>query len=101
MNSKESTSSSHLHSIVKLKGSQNYDVWSMKVQMVLIREGLWDVTELDEQPAPGSTDDPAPGPSKDDKTVDRDLDRKARATIILAMDDSLVDHVIGEKTARA
>ena len=36
---------SHLHSVVKLKGSFNYETWAIKTQIVLIREGLWDAIE--------------------------------------------------------
>ena len=33
---------SHFHSVVKLKGSSNYETRAIKTQMVLIKEGLWD-----------------------------------------------------------
>ena len=38
-------STSHLHSVVKLKESSNYETWAIKTQMVLIRKGFWDAIE--------------------------------------------------------
>ena len=40
-------STSHLHSVVKLKGFSNYETWAIKTQIVLIRKGLWDAIEPD------------------------------------------------------
>ena len=39
---------SHLHSVVKLTGSSNYETWAIKAQIVLIRERFWDAIKPDD-----------------------------------------------------
>ncbi len=36
---------SHLHSVVELQGTSNYDMWSTRMKMILIKEKLWTVTD--------------------------------------------------------
>ena len=43
---------SHLHGIEKLEGASNYATWKNAMEMILIREDLWEVTS-GESKAPG------------------------------------------------
>jgi len=45
--------SSHLHGIEKLEGASNYATWKNAMEMILIREDLWEVTN-------GESKDPGP-----------------------------------------
>ena len=88
-------STSHLHSVVKLKGSTNYETWAIKTQMILIREGLGDVIEPDDDL---STTKAKKGKVADSSTttaiVNKSLNQQAVAIIILSLGNSLIDHAI-------
>ncbi len=89
---------SHVHSVVKLQGTTNYDAWALKTKMLLIREGLWSVIEPPVTKTPEAKEEETE--AKGALVVDPDKDQKALATIVLAMDDSLLDHASGATTAR-
>src|SRR5436305_13228602 len=38
------TGTNHLHNVQKLKGASNYATWKDSMEMILIREDLWEVT---------------------------------------------------------
>src|SRR5947207_2957944 len=51
---------SHLHSIEKLKGASNYTAWKNAMEMIFIRENLWEVTS-GKSKAPGPWYEPVLG----------------------------------------
>src|SRR5216117_1577071 len=55
-----SITSSHLHGIEKLEGASNYATWKNAMEMILIREDLWEVTS-GESKAPGPWYEPVLG----------------------------------------
>lgn len=72
------------YTITKLNG-ENYQVWSYKAEMLLIKEGLWDVTvaEMPVQP----------------DAEWRKKDGQARATIALLIEDNQLIHIRQATTA--
>ena len=72
--------------IAKLNGS-NYQTWKFKVELLLIKEDLWDV--VSQEPPEALTPEW------------RAKDRKARASIGLLLEDSQLHLVRKEITARA
>ena len=93
---------SHFQSVLKLKESSNYETWAIKTQIILIREGLWDVIKPDNNlTSPGttvSTTKSTNGPTF--AIIDKTLNQQAVATIILSLDNSLIDHAIGISLAK-
>ena len=87
---------SHLHSVVKFKGSFNYETWAIKTQMVLIRERLWAAIEPGDDLAflrtTASTIKSTNGLTF--AIINKTLNQRAEATIILLLDNSLIDHAI-------
>ena len=70
--------------IAKLNGS-NYQTWKFKVELLLIKEDLWDVVSED--------------PSEPVSAEWRTKDRKARATIGLLLEDNQLHLIRKETTA--
>ena len=83
--------------MVKLKRSSNYETWAIKIQIILIKEGLWDaIKPNDHLTSPGITTSTIK--STDNPTfaiIDKTFNQQAMATIILLLDNSLIDHAIG------
>ncbi len=75
-----------LGGVPKLKGTENYDVWAMKAAQLLIREDFYDAIE--------PTDE-----DKADKSFSK-KNRQARATIILTLDDAILEHAKRATTAK-
>ena len=88
---------SHLHSMMKLKRSSNYETWAIKTQMVLIREKFWDAIEpnnnLTSPRTTASTTKSIDGPTF--AIIDKTLNQRAVATITFFLDNSLIDPAIG------
>src|SRR5437667_6949424 len=55
-----SITSLHLHGIEKLEGTSNYVTWKNAIEMILIREDLWEVTSSKSK-APGLWYEPVLG----------------------------------------
>ena len=93
---------SHLHSMVKLKGSSNYETWAIKTQMVLIRKRLWDAIKPNNNftslGTTASTTKSTNSPTF--AIIDKTLNQQAMATIILLLDNSLIDHAISISLAK-
>ena len=93
---------SHFHSVVKLKKSSNYKTWAIKTQIILIRERLWDAIKLNKNLTSlgtiASTTKPTNGLTF--AINDKTLNQQAVATIILSLNNSLIDHAIGISSAK-
>ena len=72
-------------SIVKLN-NENYQIWKYKVELLLIKEDLWDLVTEDK-------------PEEIDSTWTK-RDNKARATICLLVEDNQIIHVRQATTAK-
>ncbi len=75
-----------LENVPKLKGTENYNVWAMKVAQLLIREDLQDAIE----------------PTDKDR-VDMSLFKKdcqLRAIIIFTLDETILEHAKGTTIAQ-
>ena len=98
-------STNHFHGVVKLKGTSNYKIWAIKIQMILIQEGLWEAIEPnDDEPtfakAITSTSKATDTQPTGSMTINKTLNWRAVATIILSLDNSFIDHAIGITSAK-
>lgn len=73
--------------ITKLSGSNNYQIWKYKLELLLMKEELWNVV----------SEDPPIEPRTESWAV---KDGKAKATIGLLIEDQLVVHIRNCKTAK-
>lgn len=76
----------YLRSNIQKLNGENYSIWGQKMELLLIREDLWDVVK-EKKPADKA---PADWDKKDDK---------ARATIGLCLEDNQLVHMLGAKSA--
>lgn len=72
------------YTITKLN-SENYFSWKLKVEMLLREQGIWEAVSAKK-----------PDPENDEW---KSMDEKARATIILLVEDNQLQHVRGAQTA--
>ena len=91
--------------MVKLEGTFNYKVWAIKTQMILIWEGLWKAIEPDNNEptfakAITSTSKVTDTQPTGSTAIDKTLNWQAVATIILSLDNSLIDYAIGITSAK-
>ena len=96
-------STNYFHSMKKLKRSSNYETWAIKTQIILIKKGLWDAIKPDNNlTSPGTTTSITK--STNGLTfaiIDKTFNQQAVTTIILSLDNSLIDHVIGISLAKS
>ena len=95
----------HLHGVVRLKKTSNYKVWAIKSQMILIQEGLWKAIEPNNgEPtsakATTSTSKATDTQPIGSRAIDKTLKWQAVVTIILSLDNSLINHAIGITSAK-
>ena len=93
---------SHLHSGVKLEESFNYETWAIKTQIVLIKERLWDAIEPNNNLTflETTTFTTKSTNSLTFAIIDKTLNQQAVTTIILLLDNSLINHIIGISLAK-
>ena len=93
---------SHLHSVMKLKESSNYETLTIKTQMIPIREGFWDAIEPnDNLTSLGTTAFTIKSTNGSTfAIIDKTLNQRTMATIILLLANSLIDHAIGISSAK-
>lgn len=83
--------------IVKLNNS-NYSIWKFKMELLLIKEGIWEAVMEDESNDEEVDGDDATTVSKSAAKLKK-LDNKARALIGLNVEDDQLVHIRNEKTA--
>ena len=92
-------STSYLHGVVKFEGTSNYEVWAIKTQMILIQEGLWEAIEPNDNELTSAKATPSMSKATNTQpigstAIDKTLNWPAVATIILLLDNSLIDQAI-------
>ena len=87
----------HLCNMEKFKGSSNYKTWVIKIQRVLIKKRLQDAIKPDVNLTfPGTTKSITKSANNLTLAIyDKTLNQQAVATIILLLDNRLIDHAIG------
>ena len=102
---KPQESTNHLHGVVKLEKASNYKVWAIKTQMILIQEGLWEAIKSDNDEPTSAKATTSMSKATDTQptrsmAINKTLNWQAVATIILSLDNSLIDHAIGITSAK-
>ena len=80
-------SNSDLKSLTRLN-ADNYQTWKFRMEMLLIKNGLWDVVRSNATP------------DESGRAEWKRQDDKARAIICLSVDDTQLVHVRKAKTAK-
>ena len=90
---------------MKLKETFKHKVWAIKTQMILIREGIWEAIEPNDDKSTSAKATTSMSKATDTQpigstAINKTLNWRAVATIILSFDNSLINHAIGITSAK-